>query len=446
MMIGVGLINMLHNRSKFLLVTVVALALVTAWPASGFGQTRAIPVVVLSDAVQGRLYRTAIPLQQSIGLVTTRIIQGELPDGLLARSIWIEGTPAKVGVFTFTLEAGDEAGQIANQNFKIEVVSPPAPPLVIKNSNLTAAILGQTYGVSLVSVGGNPPYDWRVTNGRLPRWCTLQDGVLRGTPDHTDFQGSSTFTLEVRDEAGNRDESGEWTLTVRPNPTCPPPGILTTSCPTAIVGRTYHLELAVSGNKDGLQVDHVGGQLPPGLELSAEGLMQGLPELPGNWSFDIQATDRLGQVSEQATIGIRVVDWQGKPLAWQDIQLPTLVVGRDYELVLPVSGGTQPFNFKASAPWPPGLSFGSEDGSIQGRPETVGCWDILVLVSDQSDQPNTVESMVRLQVIEEAQPSIQDSPRFYFGLVVGMGMALAFWFIAFLVRWYSAKKKAPHQK
>lgn len=71
--------------------------------------------------------------------------------------------------------------------------------LVISSTELPAATVGQKYSTDLAAMGGNRPYTWQLTSGKLPAGLTLNKttGAITGTP--TKGSVSSTFTVEVLD-------------------------------------------------------------------------------------------------------------------------------------------------------------------------------------------------------------------------------------------------------
>jgi hypothetical protein len=61
--------------------------------------------------------------------------------------------------------------------------------------------------------------------------------------------------------------------------------------PAATLGKTYHQTISVSGAATPVDFDITSGSLPPGLTLSASGVLSGTPSVPGNFQFTVTATD-----------------------------------------------------------------------------------------------------------------------------------------------------------
>jgi photosystem II stability/assembly factor-like uncharacterized protein len=84
------------------------------------------------------------------------------------------------------------------------VIVTSSSPLTIAISTFPAAVVGTPYDLALSASGGNPPYTWKLTSGKLPKGLRLNkaSGVISGTP--TRKATSSTFTIEVLDTKTKR--------------------------------------------------------------------------------------------------------------------------------------------------------------------------------------------------------------------------------------------------
>ena len=76
----------------------------------------------------------------------------------------------------------------------------PIAYLQITTSSLPAAAVNSAYSATLAAIGGNPPYKWSVSAGRLPNGLHLAKttGVISGTPSKHD-NGTYPFTVTVVD-------------------------------------------------------------------------------------------------------------------------------------------------------------------------------------------------------------------------------------------------------
>lgn len=93
----------------------------------------------------------------------------------------------------------------------------PGEALRIFGSSLPQAFGGEQYDAPVRAVGGLRPFDYTISEGKLPPGLELRNGVIRGVPSET---GRFDFTITVSDANLSRTFQ-EYTLTVieRPPPT-----------------------------------------------------------------------------------------------------------------------------------------------------------------------------------------------------------------------------------
>lgn len=77
----------------------------------------------------------------------------------------------------------------------------PIAYLQITTSSLPTGAVNSAYSATLAAIGGNPPYKWSVSAGRLPNGLHLAKttGVISGTPNKHD-NGTYPFTVTVVDQ------------------------------------------------------------------------------------------------------------------------------------------------------------------------------------------------------------------------------------------------------
>jgi subtilisin family serine protease len=111
------------------------------------------------------------------------------------------------------------------------------------------------------------------------------------------------------------------------------------------------------------------GSLPPGLSLTTGGLLSGVPNQAGTFSFTIAVTDaedRSGERFFTLVIATETVQITSTP------PLPEGSEGAPYSTALSASGGTGPYTWTlAAGSLPPGLRLGS-DGLLNGLPTQPG--------------------------------------------------------------------------
>ncbi len=115
-----------------------------------------------------------------------------------------------------------------------------------------------------------------------PDGSVMAEWTLGPDPEELQRAGASVGGLTVEFEA-----TAVW----------PPPQVLSFSLPTGRVTLEYTDELrAIGGNGTHFEWSLTGGSLPPGLDLSPQGELNGTPEEEGSFDFTVQVED-----SEQKT-------------------------------------------------------------------------------------------------------------------------------------------------
>jgi hypothetical protein len=197
------------------------------------------------------------------------------------------------------------AGATATATFTPTVGTPAQPSptsdaLTINETSLPNGNVGTQYTAWLTSRGGQGgPDEFRVVVGSLPAGLSMiksfgvSSGAITGTPTRAE---SKTFTIEVRDPAGNTARR-VFTLTIDP----PLPLEITNGSPTlapGTVGRSYGNSLFASGGIQPYSWAIVAGQLPPGLRLSGN-TITGTPTARGTFTFTARVSDNGGQQTSQ---------------------------------------------------------------------------------------------------------------------------------------------------
>ena len=147
------------------------------------------------------------------------IVAGALPDGLQmakffgVQSTIITGIPTRIQTATFTVEARDESSS-ARRTFTITINAAVPLAITLPGPIAKSGTVGLAYFQNLFASGGQTPYVWSITAGRLPPGLALiaasNGNRIQGTPT---TRGTFTFTLTVRDKGGQV-ASQQTTITI----------------------------------------------------------------------------------------------------------------------------------------------------------------------------------------------------------------------------------------
>jgi hypothetical protein len=253
-----------------------------------------------------------------------------------------------------------------------------AAPLSIVASALPPATTGQPYSATLTTTGGTPPFVWSASGALPPGLSFSAGGAVSGTPTAS---GSYALAITVTDSQ-NVIAAATLSLTVQP----PPVQIVTASLPSAVAGKTYSQQLALSG---GTPPFHWSAQgLPSGLALDpGSGALSGTPAVVGTFNISVQVVDSV-QASASRSFTLTV---SAPPLTITTI--PPLfngTVGIAYAQTFAASGGVPPYSWSIVSGSVPGLTLDSNSGTLQGTPQTTGTFTLTVKVSDSVGQQTSL--------------------------------------------------------
>ena len=191
-----------------------------------------------------------------------------------------------------------------------EVFDPSVTQLVIGRATLPSGVSGQAYpGTVLTATGGTPGFTWGIAWGQIAPGLTLNsDGHIIGSPS---VSGVFSFVVQVTDSAAVPHVAREsFVIDVDPL------FITTGNLGMATVNVPYSLQFQSSGgdaNTKHWVVDSTGG-MPPGLTLSASGLLSGTPTTTGNLPVNVRVSDDSGHsVMRGLTLPV-----EGTPTAHDD--------------------------------------------------------------------------------------------------------------------------------
>jgi hypothetical protein len=176
----------------------------------------------------------------------------------------------------------------------------PAGLRITDDGTMPPGNVGTDYtGYISACCGQGGPYRWSLVAGRVPSGLRFAGDSLRlmqttaviGRPTTVE---TTTFTVEVRDNAGNRARK-TFSLTINP----PRPLVITNGSDQLSpgqVGVSYAIGVFADGGIPPYRWSLIAGQLPPGLSLTTSpGRITGTPTTAGTFVFTLRVTDEGGQ-------------------------------------------------------------------------------------------------------------------------------------------------------
>jgi uncharacterized repeat protein (TIGR03803 family) len=332
--------------------------------------TVACPVLTLAPATFADV-STGVALTRTLSLgggpvlpVTYTATAGALPTGLSIASNLITGTPTATGTFSFTISATDAVGCTTSKAYTWNVI---CPTITVNPATEAAATVGVALNRPLTTSGGVAPVTLVLSGA--PAWLSLSGKTLVGTPSAA---GSVTFMVTATDANAC---TGVRTYTLAMN--CPTITVTTATLARGLRETAYSKALAVSGGKSPWTFAVTVGSLPPGLNLSASGLISGTPTSGGSFPFSVVATDANGCSSAARALTLDV-DW----LVVNNLALGTATGGTAYNKTFTQTGGVTPMSFSISAgALPAGLTL-SPSGMLAGTPTQNGTFPFTVQTVD----------------------------------------------------------------
>lgn len=278
-------------------------------------------------------------------------------------------TGAAATTFPISVTVTDANGGSATSSFTLTFNPPSIPKLQFTTVLLANGQVGVAYNGAIMASGGSGNYNFSLTGGSVPAGLYLnRDGGIRGTPTTA---GTSTFTVQVTDDAGNTASSG-FSLTIVPAPltvTGPSP------IPNVTVGTAFGLKFGATGGYPPYNFNYA-GNLPPGATLGKDGSLNGSATTAGTFSFTIYVFDsQQGQATQAFTL--KVVP---APLS-VTATLGNGQVGVAYSGTIAAAGGAPPYQLSVNG-LPAGVSF--SNGQVSGTPTTVGSYTVTVAATDSA--------------------------------------------------------------
>jgi hypothetical protein len=210
----------------------------------------------------------------------------------------LSGKPeeASDGPVQFKVVVIDSIGAQASAILSLQIISPGS--LAIVTPFLAPAVVGTSYDQPILASGGpttGVTFSWSLSSSTpLPAGLAFQQ---KGTPAEGDLSGTPSqagifpLVLNLSDNFGHT-ATRQYILSVTAAAILVPPQ----APPVAWIGEPFFSELADTGLST-LSYSLYSGQLPPGLSLSATGVIRGtvpIGTLVGKYEFSVAVTDAAG--------------------------------------------------------------------------------------------------------------------------------------------------------
>lgn len=270
--------------------------------------------------------------------------------------------------------------------------SQPVPPQlsIPAGASLPTGQVNVAYRATLNASGGTAPYTWNVTSGSLPAGLSLSSsGLISGMPTAA---GTSTFTAQVADtESAPQKATAQLSITI-----FTPLNLATNSLLDGIQNAAYTSSLTATGGMAPYTWSVTSGALPPGLNLSAAGVITGTPTATGVSSFTVQVADAESSPQKStAQLSITIV----APLSITTTSVLNGTLNTPYRANLAATGGIAPYNWSITAgSLPAGLSL-SALGAITGTPTATGTSTFTVQAADAESIPQKAAAQLSVTIV-----------------------------------------------
>jgi Putative Ig domain len=342
---------------------------------------------------------------------------GQIPPGLsLSASGAITGSPTTAGQYSPLVTLRDTAGFNIASNVSFTIngpvsVTPIALPGGYPNSLYASTQLNATGGAGA-------PYTWTwaaAIGSSLPAGVNISTaGLIAGTPTTA---GTYSVVVTAKDSANNIG-SATFSIVIETKLAFTP-----TTMPTGAVSEAYPSTTLTPSGGTGSGYTFTATGLPPGMTLSAAGLLGGTPTTQGTYSsVVVTLTDSASHTSNTTlsiTINASLAITTTSPLAYG-------VTGTPYSQQLAATGGTGTLTWTATSSNLSGFALGlSSSGLVSGTPNGPGTVSFTAKVTDttgaSASLPFTFTVYSGLQLNPSALPLTGTTSVPYSGTVQASG-------------------------
>ena len=255
----------------------------------------------LPNGVQSTAYNQVVTATPPGTTYTYAVTTNVLPPGLLLNPATgaITGIPSAPGNYTFNISATGWGGCVKSQSYNL-LITGTCETITVNPTTLPNGTLGTPYPAASVSAtGGAAPHTFAVTQGALPTGLTLNGttGAITGTPTAV---GSFSFRVSAT-AVGGCTGSRQYVVSIACSPlTFAPAG---PALPNGAKNVAYNQALTVSPGT-GYTFSIQTGNVPPGYSLSPGGVLSGITNQAGTWTFTVRAQAGGCQATKLYTLTI----------------------------------------------------------------------------------------------------------------------------------------------
>lgn len=295
-----------------------------------------------------------------------------------------------------TTMSWSEIGQavMSIPNFSLEVTG----TVTVSAPNFTAAGCAQDLTPYTGAANGQI-YFSGPSNGN-PGGITISSGDIANTTANftNTFYGNVQFTATGATASASAPDANDpsvtdsetLTITVVQPSGSNPISITPASLAPATVGEPYPpVQFEVSGGTPPYVKAVVTGTIPPGMQFTNGGELEGTPTAAGTYQFTLTVTDSAGLIgTDNLTLVVN-----NAALTISPTQVPSATVDKKYSVRFQATGGTPPYTWSWSGSIP-GMQFtsgsGDSAGLLQGTPTTPDNFSFSVTVTDATGAQKTV--------------------------------------------------------
>jgi len=311
---------------------------------------------------------------------TYSVSSGTIPPGtsLDPSSGLVSGTPTTVGIYSYYIQATDNSDHTATTGTITATISGMT---IDPSDNIdTSGCANTLYSQQNTASYGYTPYTYSVSSGTIPTDTSLDpsSGLVSGYPDAS---GIYSYQIQATDTSGHTATTGTITATISSLPlVISPSGNIDTS---GIVNYIYSQQNTASYGV-GTYTYSVGtGSLPTGTTLdTSSGLVYGTPTTAGIYSYQIQATDSVGDIATTGTITATISDMVISPSG--NINT-TGIVNNLYSQQNTASQGYTPYTYSiGTGSLPTGTTLDTSSGLVSGTPTKSGTYSYQIQATDST--------------------------------------------------------------